>query len=75
MPVVIRCVSFVLLRVKRIMPGLVVTVAIGNTADTRVQLEAGDLDVVLLTLPAPTSRTLSTSKLLADPLMALLSEG
>jgi DNA-binding transcriptional LysR family regulator len=57
------------------MPGLVVTVAIGNTADTRVQLEAGDLDVVLLTLPAPTSRTLSTSKLLADPLMALLSEG
>jgi DNA-binding transcriptional LysR family regulator len=65
----------VLAAVKQAMPGLVVTVAIGNTADVLVQLEAGDLDVALVTLPVPTSRTLSTTKLLADPLMALLPEG
>jgi DNA-binding transcriptional LysR family regulator len=65
----------VLAAVKQAMPGLVVTVAIGNTADVLVQLEAGDLDVALVTFPVPTSRALSTTKLLADPLMALLPEG
>jgi DNA-binding transcriptional LysR family regulator len=65
----------VLAAVKQAMPGLVVTVAIGNTADVLVQLEAGDLDAALVTLPVPASRALSTTKLLADPLMALLPEG
>jgi DNA-binding transcriptional LysR family regulator len=54
------------------MPGLVLTVAIGNTAEILPRLEAGDLDVVLATLPVPPSRALSTTRLLADPLLALL---
>lgn len=62
----------VLRRVKAAMPGLVVTVAIGNTAEILPRLEAGDLDVVLATLPVPQSRALSTTRLLADPLLALL---
>lgn len=62
----------VLQRVKAAMPGLVVTVAIGNTAEILPRLEAGDLDVVLATLPVPASRALSTTRLLSDPLLALL---
>lgn len=62
----------VLQRVKEAMPRLVVTVAIGNTAEILPRLEAGDLDVVLATLPVPASRALSTTRLMADPLLALL---
>jgi len=62
----------ILRRVKRAMPGLVLTVAIGNTAEILPRLEAGDLDVVLATLPVPSSRALSTTRLLVDPLLALL---
>ena len=62
----------VLQRVKGAMPGLVITVAIGNTAEILPRLEAGDLDVVLATLPVPASRALSTTRLLSDPLLALL---
>lgn len=62
----------VLQRVKHAMPGLVLTVAIGNTAEILPRLEAGDLDVVLATLPVPASRALSTTRLLSDPLLALL---
>lgn len=65
----------VLQRVKGAMPGLVVTVAIGNTAELLPRLEAGDLDVVLATLPVPANRALSTTRLLSDPLFALLPAG
>lgn len=64
----------VLAAVKRAMPGLAVTVAIGNTAEILPRLEAGDLDVALVTLPVPASRALSTTRLLSDPLLALLPE-
>lgn len=64
----------VLAAVKRAMPGLAVTVAIGNTAEVLPRLEAGDLDVALVTLPVPASRALSTTRLLSDPLLALLPE-
>jgi DNA-binding transcriptional LysR family regulator len=64
----------VLQRVKQAMPGLAVTIAIGNTAELLPRLEAGDLDVVLATLPVPASRALSTTRLLSDPLVALMPE-
>lgn len=47
---------------------------IGNTADVLPRLEAGELDVVLVTLPVPAGRVLSTPRLLSDPLVALLPE-
>ena len=62
----------VLAAVKRAMPGLAVTVVIGNTADMLLRLEAGDLDVALVTLPVPANRALSATRLLSDPLLALL---
>jgi len=64
----------VLAAVRQAMPGLEVTVTIGNTADVLPQLEAGDLDVALVTLPVPAGRVLSTTRLLSDPLVALLPE-
>ena len=64
----------VLAAVKRAMPGLSVTVVIGNTADMLLRLEAGDLDVALVTMPVPASRALSTTRLLSDPLLALLPD-
>lgn len=64
----------VLQRVKEAMPGVVVTVAIGNTAEILPRLEAGDLDVVLATLPVPASRALSMTRLMIDPLLALFPE-
>ncbi len=60
--------------VKRAMPGLAVTVVIGNTADMLIRLEAGDLDVALVTMPVPANRALSTTRLLSDPLLALLPD-
>lgn len=62
----------VLAAVKRAMPGLAVTVVIGNTADMLIRLETGDLDVALVTMPVPANRALSTTRLLSDPLLALL---
>ncbi len=56
------------------MPGLAVTVVIGNTADMLVRLETGDLDVALVTMPVPVNRALSTTRLLSDPLLALLPD-
>lgn len=64
----------VLAALKRAMPGLAVTVAIGNTGEILPRLEAGDLDAALVTLPAPASRALSVTRLLSDPLLALLPE-
>ena len=53
----------VLAALKRVMPGLTVTVVIGNTAEVLPRLEAGDLDVALVTLPVPA--------LLLDGLLAI----
>ncbi|WP_439598123.1 LysR family transcriptional regulator [Falsiroseomonas sp.] len=62
----------VLQRVKAAMPGLAVSVAIGNTGELLPRLESGDLDLVLATLPVPAGRALSTTRLMSDPLLALL---
>ncbi len=64
----------VLAAVKQAMPGLAVTVVIGNTADMLIRLETGDLDVALVTMPMPANRALSTTRLLSDPLLALLPD-
>lgn len=64
----------VLAAAKRAMPGLAVTVVIGNTADVVLKLEAGELDAALVTLPVPANRALSTTRLMTDPLLALLPE-
>lgn len=71
------CISLlppVLAAAKRAMPGLAVTVVIGNTADVVLRLEAGELDAALVTLPVPPGRALSVTRLMVDPLVALLPE-
>jgi DNA-binding transcriptional LysR family regulator len=54
------------------MPGLEIIVVIGNSEDVVQKVEAGDLDIALVTLPVSLSRSLSMTRLLSDPLMALL---
>jgi DNA-binding transcriptional LysR family regulator len=61
-----------LARVKRRMPGLEVTVATGNTPEILDRLEAGALDIALVTLPMRASRAVSATALAVDPLLALL---
>ena len=61
----------VLANVKRDMPGLEISVSIGNTVDILPRIEAGEIDVGLVTLPAPTSRALDTTLLMREPLLAL----
>ncbi|HTI79074.1 MAG TPA: LysR family transcriptional regulator [Acetobacteraceae bacterium] len=62
----------ILSAVKRQMPGLEVVIATGNSADMARQVETGELDVALVTLPIARSRALSVTRLLTDPLIALL---
>ncbi|HEY4172956.1 MAG TPA: LysR substrate-binding domain-containing protein, partial [Rhodopila sp.] len=57
------------------MPGLEIIVVIGNSEDVVQKVEAGDLDIALVTLPVSISRSLSMTRLLSDPLMALLPSG
>jgi DNA-binding transcriptional LysR family regulator len=60
--------------VRRRAPGVELTVVTGNTADIVKQVEAGGLDLALVTLPAPRSRSLLVTRLLTDRLVALLPE-
>jgi DNA-binding transcriptional LysR family regulator len=62
----------VLAMAKRRMSGLEVTVATGNSGGIIRQVEAGELDLGLVTLPIPASRTLSITRLMTDPLVALI---
>ena len=62
----------ILSAVKRTMPGLEVVIATGNSADMARHVETGELDVALVTLPVAPSRALSVTRLLTDPLVALL---
>jgi DNA-binding transcriptional LysR family regulator len=57
------------------MPGLEIIVVIGNSEDVVQKVEAGDLDIALVTLPVSISRSLSMTRLLSDPLLALLPAG
>ncbi|WP_082659595.1 LysR family transcriptional regulator [Aureimonas sp. AU40] len=65
----------VLSNLKSDMPGLDITVAIGNTVDILPRVEAGEIDVGLVTLPAPSSRALETTLLMREPLLALFPAG
>ena len=62
----------VLAAAKRRMPGLEVIVATGNSAAMVQQVEAGDLDLALVTLPVAAAPALSVSPLLTDALVALI---
>ena len=62
----------ILARVKRRMPRLEVTVATGNTSDIVDRLEAGALDIALVTLPIRTRRALVKTNFAVDPLLALV---
>lgn len=62
----------VLAAIKQQMPGLEIVIATGNSVDVAQRVESGELDIALVTLPAPRSRSLSVTRLLADPLVALL---
>lgn len=64
----------VLAAAKRRMPGLEVIVATGNTTAMVEQVEAGDVDLALVTLPTPTGKTLSQTPLLTEPFVALIPE-
>jgi DNA-binding transcriptional LysR family regulator len=55
---------------KRRLPGLEITVRTGNTADMLKALEANELDVALVTLPAP-GRMFEVTTVLSDPLLAV----
>jgi DNA-binding transcriptional LysR family regulator len=62
----------ILARVKRRMPRLEVTVATGNTGDMLDRLEAGALDVALVTRPVRAGRSMVQTRLMGDPLVALV---
>ncbi|SNB70983.1 transcriptional regulator, LysR family [Arboricoccus pini] len=60
--------------VKRAMPRLSLKVTIGDTADLVPQVQAGDLDIGLMTLPRGTVPSLTYIPLFSEPLMAMLPE-
>jgi DNA-binding transcriptional LysR family regulator len=64
----------VLEAVKKAMPRLSLKVTIGDTADLLPQLQAGDLDIGLMTLPTSTVSSLSYTPLFSETLMAMLPE-
>ena len=61
----------VLATVKRRMPGLEIVIVTGNSTDVVRRVEAGELDIALVTLPISSGRVLSVSRLMTDPLLAL----
>ena len=62
----------VLAAVKQRMPALEIVIATGNSAEMAHRVELGELDIALITLPAPSSRALTVTRLTTDPLVALL---
>jgi DNA-binding transcriptional LysR family regulator len=64
----------VLASLNEAMPGLEVIVSTGNTPDMLRRVEEGELDLALATLPAALGRSLSATRILIDPLLALVPE-
>ncbi|MFH5926376.1 LysR family transcriptional regulator [Roseomonas xinghualingensis] len=62
----------VLATVRRRLPAVELIVATGNTPDIVRRVEEGDLDIALVTLPVPPSRSLLVTPLLTDALVAML---
>ncbi|MBU8546109.1 MULTISPECIES: LysR family transcriptional regulator [Roseomonadaceae] len=65
----------ILASVRKQMPGLNLSVATGNTGDMVRQVEDGALDLAVVTLPVPRSRSLSVTRLLSDPMVAVIPRG
>jgi DNA-binding transcriptional LysR family regulator len=64
----------ILKRLKEEMPGLEITVRTGNTADILKLLEANNLDMALVTLPA-SGRAFSVDEVYRDELVAVFPNG
>lgn len=64
----------VLAAIKRRMPGVEVIVATANTPEILERLEAGALDIALVTSPVRLSRSLVKTRIAIDPLVALIPE-
>jgi DNA-binding transcriptional LysR family regulator len=64
----------VLAAARQRMSGLEIIVATGNSGDIVRQVELGELDLGLVTLPVMASRSLGVTRLLVDPLVALIPE-
>lgn len=64
----------VLATLNEAMPGLEVIVSTGNTPDMLRRVEDGELDVALVTLPAALGRSLVATRIMPDPLLALVPE-
>jgi len=62
----------ILSAVKGRMPGLEIVIATGNSAGMARHVETGELDIALVTLPVTRRRSLSVTRLMTDPLVALL---
>lgn len=62
----------VLAAAKQRMAGLEVVIATGNSSDIIRRVETGELDVGLVTLPVAAGRALSVTRLVTDPLVALI---
>jgi len=61
--------------VKRRMPGLEIRVATANTPEILKRLEAGALDIALVTSPLRLSRSLVKTRIALDPLVAIVPQG
>ena len=64
----------VLAAVKRHMPSVDVIIATGNSGDMIRRVEMGELDIALVTLPVAVRRGLSVTRLMSDPLVALVPD-
>lgn len=62
----------VLAAAKECMPALEIMVATGNSGEIARQVAGGELDIGLVTLPIQRNRALTASRLLADPLLAVI---
>jgi len=64
----------VLAQLRGIMPGLELTIATGNTPEILRRIEAGELDIGLVTLPAVASPSIVVLPLFSDELVALVPD-
>ncbi len=64
----------VLAALKRRMPGLDIVIATGNSTDILRRVEVGELDAGLVTVPTMIGRTLNVTRLMPDPLVALIPD-
>lgn len=62
----------VLARVKHDLPRLDIRVVSGSSPELLVQVDEGELDVAIVTLPVSSSRTIEITPLLREPMLAVL---